>query len=38
MWDDAMDQIHETLVMRTPRKGHLYIAELNPEQDETGAM
>ncbi|PVF95472.1 glycoside hydrolase [Serendipita vermifera] len=38
MWDDAMDQIHETLVLRTPKKGLLFIAELNPEQDETGAI
>ncbi|KIM27368.1 glycoside hydrolase family 47 protein [Serendipita vermifera MAFF 305830] len=38
MWDEAIDQISETLVMRTPRKEHLFIAELNPEQDDAGAI
>ncbi|CAG7848092.1 Mannosyl-oligosaccharide 1,2-alpha-mannosidase MNS3 {ECO:0000269/PubMed:20023195} [Serendipita indica DSM 11827] len=35
LWDDAIDQIHTTLEMRTPRRNLLYIAELNPEKTTT---
>ncbi|KAG8813112.1 mannosyl-oligosaccharide alpha-1,2-mannosidase [Serendipita sp. 399] len=38
MWDDAIDQIHENLLLRTPKRDLLFIAELNPEQDEQGQM
>jgi hypothetical protein len=38
MWDEAIDQIHETLAMRTPKRELLFFAELNPEQDDAGQM
>ncbi|CCA77723.1 related to alpha-mannosidase [Serendipita indica DSM 11827] len=38
LWDDAIDQIHTTLEMRTPRRNLLYIAELNPEKDDDGQI
>ena len=38
MWDEAIDQISDTLALRTPRKELLFIAELNPEKDDAGNM
>jgi hypothetical protein len=38
MWDDAMDEIAEVLALRTPKKNMLFLAELNPEEDEQGGM
>ncbi|KAG9023567.1 mannosyl-oligosaccharide alpha-1,2-mannosidase, partial [Serendipita sp. 407] len=38
MWDDAIDQIHENLLLRTPKRDLLFVAELDPEQDQQGQI
>lgn len=38
MYNEAMDEIHTHLVQRTPKKGVLYVAELNPEEGTNGEL
>lgn len=38
MYNEAMDEIHAHLIQRTPKKGVLYITELNPEEGPNGEL
>lgn len=38
MYDEAMDGIHQNLVMHTPKRGLQFIAELMPEKDKAGNL
>lgn len=38
MYNEAIDEIHTHLIQRTPKKGVLYVAELNPEEGPNGDL
>jgi hypothetical protein len=38
MYNEAVDGIHTHLIQRTPKKGVLFVAELNPEEGPNGEL
>lgn len=38
MYNEAIDEIHAHLIQRTPKKGVLYLVELNPEEGPNGEL